>query len=134
MSKRVSVLCALLLFPVMVPTPLAGAKQSLEVTLEVTVVPGVFEASGDAVDAGLMCESGTMRNPVPEKFVGNSGWVSNAQIYTEFTCDGGALDGDTFVVKQQLHIDLTAEPVAWTFSWVIKGGTGAFADLHGNLQ
>lgn len=132
MTKRVSVLSAVLLVMAMMLAPSAGAKQSLDVTLEITVVPAVFEASGPAVDAGLMCESGTMRNPVPEKFVGKSGRVSNAQIFTEFTCGDGDFEGDTFVIKQQLHTDLTADPVTWTFNWVMKGGTGAFAGLHGN--
>ena len=133
MSKRVSVLCAVLLVMMVVPAPFAGAKQSLDVEIEVTVVPGVFEASGPAVEAGLMCEGGTI-NPTLEKYAGpgSSAVVRNLQVITEFTCVGGDLDGDTFVVKQQLHIDLTAAPPTWTFGWVLKGGTGVFADLHGN--
>jgi hypothetical protein len=133
MRNRVFVLCTVLLLLVMVPAPFAGAKQSLDVEFEVTVLAGSFTASGPAVTEGLMCESGTMENPEPEKFVGNSDVVSNAQVVTVFTCDDdGALDGDTFVVKQQLHIDLTVESPTWTINWVVLSGTGAFAQLHGN--
>lgn len=132
MSKRGYVLSALLMVMVMVPAPFAGAKQSLDVEIQVTVLAGAFEASGPAVEAGLMCDAGTMANPVPDKFVGNSGVVSNAQVITEFTCGEGDFDGGTFVVKQQLHIDLTAEPATWTINWVVKSGTGAFENLRGN--
>ena len=132
MSKRATLLAALSMVLVVVPAPLAGAKQSLDVEMEVAVIPGTFEASGPAVDAGLMCEGGTMV-PLMEKYAGQSDVVSNLQVIAEFTCaDGGVLDGDTFIVKQQLHIDLTADPVSWTFSWVVKDGTGAFTQLHGN--
>ncbi len=132
MSKRATLFAVLLMVSVMVPAPFAGAKQPLDVEMEVTVLAGTFEASGPAVDAGLMCEAGTMESLL-EKYAGESEVVLNLQVIAEFTCaDGSELDGDTFIVKQQLHIDLTAEPMSWTFGWVIKGGTGAFADLHGN--
>ncbi len=133
MRSRVFVLCTVFLLLAMVPAPFAGAKQPLDVEFEVTVLAGSFIASGPATADGLMCEFGTMENPEPEKFVGNSEIVSNAQVVTVFTCDdGGALDGDTFAVKQQLHIDLTVEPVTWTINWVVLGGTGEFAHLNGN--
>jgi hypothetical protein len=80
-----------------------------------------------------MCTSGTVVNPEPDKFVGNSEIVSNAQVVTVFTCDDDEkLDGDTFVVKHQLHIDLTVGPPVWTINWVVLRGTGEFARLHGN--
>jgi hypothetical protein len=133
MRSRVSILCTVFLLLAMVPAPLAGAKQPLDVEFQVTVLDGSFIASGPAVTEGLMCISGTVENPKPDKFVGNSEIVSNAQVVTVFTCDdGGALDGDTFVVKHQLHIDLTVEPVTWTINWVVLRGTGEFAHLHGN--
>ena len=132
MNKRATLFAALLMVLVVVPAPFAGAKQSLDVEMEVAVVPGTFEASGPAVEAGLMCEGGTMV-PLMEKYAGKSQVVTNLQVIAEFTCDdGGEFDGDSFIIKQQLHIDLTAEPVSWTFSWVIMDGTGAFAKLHGN--
>lgn len=133
MRSRVSVLSTVFLLLAMVPAPFAGAKQPLDVEFEVTVGAGTFTASGPAVTEGLMCDFGTIENPEPDKFVGNSEIVSNAQVVTVFTCDdGGALDGDTFVVKHQLHIDLTVQPVTWTINWVVLGGTGEFARLHGN--
>lgn len=132
MSKRATLLAVLSMVLVVVPAPLAGAKQPLDVEMEVTLSTLSFEASGPAVDAGLMCEGGTMI-PLMEKYAGASDIVANLQVVAEFTCDdGGGLDGDTFIIKQQLHIDLTADPVSWTFSWVIKDGTGALSELHGN--
>ena len=52
----------------------------------------------------------------------------DAEVITEFTCGDGPLAGDTFVVQAQLHVGMSAGSP----TWVVKGGTGAFADLHGN--
>lgn len=133
MNRSARVFAVLLMVLLIVPTSSAGAKQSLDVTIDVAVIDGEFEASGPAVAANLMCDSGTI-DSIREKYAGpgRSPVVRNLQVITEFTCGPGDFEGDTFVIKQQLHIDLTAEPVSWTFSWVMKGGLGAFEDLHGN--
>lgn len=133
MSKRATLFAVLLMVLVVVPATLAGAKQSLDVEMEVTVLTGTFEASGPAVDAGLMCEGGTMA-PLLEKYAGRAEHVTNLQVIAEFTCgDESEMDGDTFIIKQQLHIDINPTgPPTWTFSWVIQDGTGAFGDLHGH--
>lgn len=140
MRKPMVVLGVLLVLLAVSTTP-ASAKKPLEVELDMTtffaeppdLATGFFSASGDAVDAGLMCPAGTKADLFPEKWAGNSPKVTNGQVVTEFTCTEGPLAGDSFTIKLQLHIDADAPmgPV-WTINWTVKGGTGAFADLHGS--
>ena len=132
MRTRGFVLGAVLILSAILPVASAGAAKPLDVTFEVSVVAGTFIARGSAVDEGLMCNGGTIFNPVPEKFVGNSDVVTNAQVITEFTCSDQSFDLAKFVLKQQLHIDPNADPVSWTVNWVVKDGTKAFEHLRGS--
>ena len=131
MRKRGFVLGVVLILSAILPAPLAGAAQPLDVTFEVSVVAGTFEAYGSAVDEGLMCEEGTIFNEEPPRYAGNSHVVTNARVITEFTCLSEGFDSATFVIKHQLHIDLS-DPVTWTVNWVVKDGTGVFEHLRGN--
>ncbi|MDH3307357.1 MAG: hypothetical protein OEO77_07570 [Acidimicrobiia bacterium] len=131
--KLVPFIVALLL----VPAVSATATPPIDVEFEVTTYfgmpsSGTFTASGEAVDDGLMCPEGTKVDLRPEKFAGNSGiGVINLQAYVEFTCSaGGGFDSDdSFVLKLQVHVTASGVLVS---NWTVKGGTGAFADLHGS--
>jgi hypothetical protein len=87
---------------------------------------GTFDASGSAVDEGLICESGT----VDDTRVIFAGFQSErgAQIPVRktFTCDDGS---GTFFVKIQVHLDFAT--ATESFSWVVQGGTGAYEHLRG---
>jgi hypothetical protein len=131
MRKRGFVLGAVLILATILPAPLAGAAQPLDVTFKVSVFAGTFTATGSAVTEGLMCEGGTIFNEEPPRYAGNSHVVTNARVITEFTCVGGDFDSATFVIKHQLHIDLS-DPVSWTVNWVLKDGTKEFEHLRGN--
>jgi hypothetical protein len=88
---------------------------------------GTFEASGPAVDAGLICESGT----VDDTGIIFAGFQSNrgAQIPVRktFTCP----DGELFI-KIQVHLEF--ETATESFSWVVLGGSGAYAGVRGSGQ
>jgi hypothetical protein len=132
MRKRGFVLGAVaMLFAVVVATPASAAKP-LDVTFEVSVVARTFVAYGSAVNEGLMCDEGTIFNEEDPRYAGNSHVVTNARVITEFTCTEDGFDSATFVIKHQLHIDLTADPVSWTVNWVVKDGTKVFEHLRGN--
>ena len=138
MRRRLLVLGVLMtLFAFALAAP-ASATTPLDVDIDVRVVipadgppSGTFEATGPAVAAGLLCAEGTHRTLL-EKFAGSSDVVVNATVITEFTCTDAPFAGDTFITKAQLHADLTSGPPTWVLRWVVKGGTGAFADLHGS--
>jgi len=87
---------------------------------------GTFEASGAAVDDGLICASGD----VDDTWIIFAGFQSNRGIQIPvrktFTCE----NGDQFFVKIQVHLDLTT--ATESFSWVIQGGTGGLAGLSGS--
>ena len=140
MGKRLFVPGAeLVLLAVVLAAP-ASATKPLDVEFDVTTYfaeppalsSGIFTASGPAVNAGLMRSEGTKRDLVPEKWAGSSSVVSNGRVITEFTCTDVPFAGDTFVVRAQLHVDISEGPPTWVVTWVVKGRTGAFADLHGN--
>lgn len=148
MARRLYVLGAVaMLFSVLVATPASAAKP-LDVRFDVTTYfaptpEDTFEAFGPAVDAGLMCGVGTKVEVVPEKWSPpdpdpddplDDKITRNGQVISKYTCsieDGFGLD-DTFVIKMQLHLDVSVEGSAWVLNWILKDGTGAFEGLHGN--
>ena len=89
---------------------------------------GDFEASGPAVDQGLICESGTVED-TRLILAGSRVRVGKIQIPVRktFTCDDGS--GEIFI-KIQVHLDLNTQTE--TFSWVVLGGTGDYSDLRGS--
>ena len=86
---------------------------------------GPFTASGSAVDAGVICASGTTIDAAPAKAQGfESGHGVTLQVTKRFTCDDHSGD---FLIKLQVHFDWKG----LNFNWNVVGGTGAYAGLHG---
>ena len=112
----------------------AAAPKGVEIVSEMTFAPpgefnfGTFEASGPAVDAGLICESGEV-NDYGLILAGEQSRVGKIQIpvWKRFTCPNGEL-----FIRIQVHLNL--ETFTETFSWVVLGGTGAYAKVHGSGQ
>jgi hypothetical protein len=141
MGRRLLVLgAATMLFAVVVATPASAAKPlyvEFELTTYFAPTPtDTFTASGPAVADGLMCGEGTKEELVPEKWsppdpekVTRSGQVISK--YTCSTTDSFGVD-DTFVIKAQMHFDVSGGGSAWVLNWVLTDGTGAFEGLHGN--
>jgi hypothetical protein len=109
----------------------AVARRSVEIVSPMTFAPpgefnfGTFDASGAAVDAGLICESGDV-NDTGIILAGEQSRVGKIQIpvYKTFTCP----DGELFI-RIQVHLDLNS--FTETFSWVVLGGSGAYANVRG---
>ena len=104
----------------------AATPQQVNIVAVMTLGTGTFEATGSAVESGLICEHGTV---LDTGYV-FGGWQSerSVQVLTrkEFTCTDGS---GSFFVKIQIHAVFGgAEP----FSWVVQGGTGAYEDLRGS--
>ncbi len=91
---------------------------------------GDFEASGTAVDQGLICESGTVED-TRLIFAGFRSPTGRIQIPVRktFTCDD---DSGEIFIKIQVHLNLNTQTE--TFSWVVLGGTGDYSALHGSGQ
>ena len=110
----------------------ATAPQQVTMVSHVTFNPdgpnyGDFTASGDAADSGLICESGTFVDTAIRfaGFQSDRGTVQ-IQVVKEFTCDD---QSGTFIVKLQIQANF--ETGIESFSWVVLGGTGDYASLHG---
>jgi hypothetical protein len=109
----------------------AAAPKGVEIVSPMTFAPpgefnfGTFEASGPAVEAGLICESGEV-NDTGIILAGEQSRVGKIQIpvYKTFSCSGGDL-----FIRIQVHLDL--ETFTETFSWVVLGGTGAYSHVRG---
>lgn len=129
--RKLSSLFVIALILLLTAAPAAASSPPLDVDFEVpTVIPeegqtfGPFTATGPAVDAGLICESGS----TIDVFFKVSGFQSqtgiNFQDIKRFTCDDGSGE---FFVKLQVRLDRKGD----NFNWNIVGGTGAYENLHG---
>ena len=136
LSSRVLVVVIAAAFAVLaVAAPVSAAKPTaveivshMDFNQEGGFNTGDFEASGPAVDEGLICVSGTVED-TRLIFAGFQSPTGRIQIPVRktFTCDDGS--GEIFI-KIQVHLDLNAQTE--TFSWVVLGGTGDYSDLHGS--
>jgi hypothetical protein len=118
---------ATLFLVVLAPASLAAGPPA-DVSIEVLAhhIPtgtGHFTASGPAVDAGIVCDEGNVLD-IAGKASGFSNAGVNFQALKEFTCEDGS---GSFFMKLQVRIDHKGD----NFNWVIMGGTGDYAELHG---
>ena len=97
---------------------------------EDTFNTGDFTASGDAVESGTFCAAGIVEDTRIILAGGQSGRGLQIPVRKTFICEDGG-EGEIFV-KIQVHLDF--ETSTETFSWVILGGTGDFAGIHGSGQ
>ena len=106
------------------------AAPPLDVKIEATEFIGTsgetFSASGSAVDAGVMCETGTVDDLNVVVSGPPAGSFRILKVLKRFICDGG----ETFDVKLIVRLNLTTNET--TARWKIVGGTGDYADLYGN--
>jgi hypothetical protein len=95
-----------------------------QVTFDPTGNYGTFEASGGAVDDGLVCATGSF----VDTGLGFHGFQSGSRVQIlvlkTFTCPGAG----TFFVKMQITASFDGTE---SFAWVIQGGTDAYANLRG---
>jgi hypothetical protein len=113
------------------PNPIVAASQPLNVNIVVNTYllssgnAGYFVASGPAVDAGLICPTGT----ATDIYNRGQGWESNIGtnyfVLKQFVCDNGS---GTFTLQLEARV---VYPDKDTANWNVKSGTGPYAGLHG---
>ena len=106
-------------------TTTVGATPASDVQIEVPGFEGPFIATGPAVDDGVVCGSGVVVTTFNRAAGFQSGSAVSLAVGKEFTCDDAS---GTFSAKLQVRVYFE---VGATFRWVITGGTGKYADLHG---
>jgi len=127
-----TLVAALTLLAIAAPVA-ARSPQGVTIVSHVTFNPdgpnyGDFAATGEAVDSGVICASGTFVD-TGLRFAGyqsNRG-IIQLLVVKEFTCDDGS---GTFVVKLQIQANFDTGNES--FSWVVLDGTGDYASLHGS--
>lgn len=128
-TTALSVLIALGLLIVTVSAASAAPPLNLHIEVNefINTSGESFLATGPAVDAGVVCPSGTVDDVSTVVSGAPGGSLSILHVLKHFTC--GDLSG-TFDVRLVVRLDnVTHETTA---SWMIVGGTGAYASLHGN--
>ena len=88
--------------------------------------PGPWSASGPAVDAGLLCNGGTVIDTSVTTSGPSSGTTRRLRVNKHFTCGDGS---GTFDIYLSVKLDLITSYT--TANWKIVGGTGAYAGLSG---
>ena len=112
-------------------SPVAAASHPLDVNIVVNTYllssgnSGSFAASGAAVDAGLICPTGT----ATDIYNRGQGWESNRGanyfVLKQFACDDGS---GTFTLQLEARV---VYPDKDTANWNVKSGTGPYAGLKG---
>lgn len=123
-----SVLTAFVLLAGSVSVALAAPPLSVHIEVDefVRTSGEGFFASGPAVDAGVVCQTGT----VDDLTISASGSPNNTfvilNVMKRFTCDDSS---GTFDARLIVHLDLITNET--TARWNIAGGSGDYVDLHG---
>lgn len=136
MKKHSLVVATVLIVALLVMTIPAAASTPSDVAIVVHMYPnpvdpdnvlwiGTFEASGPAIDAGLVCSAGTEQDL--ERHLGGqpSQHIVTFSVNKLFTCNDGS---GTFEVR--LNGIRTLDRC--TAHWVITGGDGSYTELLGN--
>jgi hypothetical protein len=110
----------------------ASAPEAVTIVSDVTFVEGgpnigSFTTSGEATDSGTICPAGSFVD-TGIRFAGGQARTGLVQLLVlkTFTCDD---DSGTFSLKMQIQANF--DTGIETFQWVITGGTGEYAGLHG---
>jgi hypothetical protein len=126
--RLISVLIAVFLLVFSVSSAFAAAPLALHIEVdEVFSQPSeTFIATGTAVDAGLVCGTGTVTESSVVGRGREDAKVLVLFVTKYFTCSGGG----TFDMNMVVLLDNTTRET--TASWHIVGGTGAYAQLRGS--
>ena len=100
-----------------------------------------FVASGEAVDGGVLCASGswvwtgnrdTDGDPMPDAAIGamfDEGEPFTMVVGHDYTCDDGS---GSFTVDTYVELDPNVDPPDVGGTWEIPGGTDGYASITGS--
>ena len=89
-------------------------------------VPDDFDASGAAVDNGLVCETGTVEDTEVAVYT-FGGPFRIIKVLKHFECEDGS---GTFDIQMQVRLNNATNET--TANWRVFSGTGAYTNLKGN--
>jgi hypothetical protein len=130
MKKAIVSLLILTLLSLALPAVPVAASSPEDITIvSPMVLPpdapayGTFEASGGAVDAGVICASGNVYDTEYRVAGGENKKFTNLFVHKLFVCDDGS---GTF------EMDLIVRLIPGiTVDWLVTSGDGEYVRLHG---
>ncbi len=129
--QKTAISSVLALLMVAVSVTVAGAIPPLDLHIEVDEVIATsgetFYASGDAVDEGVVCATGSVDELSTVVSGAPGGSFSILHILKRFYCADAS---GTFDVRLVVKLDNVTHYT--TASWKIVDGTGVYASLNGN--
>ena len=129
--RTVSISMLLVLTILLLSVTIAFAAPPLGFHMEVTeIISGsgeTFNASGPAVDAGVVCPTGTTSDIVINTFGPPNGNYQFLYIVKSFTCGDGS---GTFLIKMRVKLDLSTGYT--TAKWQFTDGSDAYNHLRGH--
>jgi hypothetical protein len=107
----------------------AAQPQSLHIEQDwiISEASADFVATGEAVQSGLVCDTGTATNLSNVSSGAAGGTLSILHVLKRFTCDDSS---GTFDIALTVNLDLVTHDT--TASWRIVGGTDSYSSLRGN--
>ncbi len=91
-------------------------------------IHGTFTASGDAVDAGLICGSGMVHDDVEGERT--SGWqsnkVMNIYVHKLFVCGDGSGE-----FEMDMYVHVVLDPLATIANWRLTDGSTPYTGIQG---
>jgi hypothetical protein len=109
-------------------SPVAVASPPTPVTITETIDFTTDPVTATFTASAPLCPSGTFVDTVKAVGGGNGRGPLNLVISSVYTCADGS---GTFTLLKQIHIRSTDDTATSTGTFVVKGGTGAYARLHG---
>ena len=107
----------------------ASAPDDVTIVSEMSVpdFSGTFDASGPAVDAGIICPHGNVYDLEARAVGYQSNRLTNLFVHKRFVCDD---ESGSF--EMDLNVRLVYSPQETTAEWRVVAGNEAYARLRGN--
>ncbi len=125
MKLTTSIVCvAILIFAIFVPAAAASTPQDVTIVSDMSALPnGTFEATGPAVEAGILCPAGTVHDESVSA-VGGQSPVSILFVHKHFECNDGS---GSF--EMDLNVRIASSGTLGR--WLVVSGSGDYERLHG---
>ncbi len=131
LHRTVSISLLLALTLLLLSATIAFAARPLAFHMEVhEIINGTgetFYASGPAVDAGVICPTGTQTDLINNTFGPPKGDYRFLYIVKSFSCEDGT---GTFFIKMRVKLELTTGNT--TARWYFTDGSGAYNHIRGH--
>ena len=127
--KKSLAFATILALSVSVAPAAASAPENVTIVSEMSLsaASGTFDASGPAVDAGVMCAQGDVYDLQYRAAGFQSNRLMNLFVHKLFVCADG-----TGTFEMDLNVRIVFSPPETTAIWRVVDGDSSYLRLHGN--